>query len=518
MKKTLLSLTCLALGLALRAQTENVDLDMMQKIRNEEMNHSGVTQIAQELTDGVGPRLTGSPGFDQACAWAVQTFQRWGLKNAAKESWGTFGKSWTNHYVYAAMTVPYYHSLIAYARAWSPGTGGKISGKVVLLDALDSANVARAGSSLKGAIVMILNRKDTLPVPLKPDATRLDADSLNTLPDAYMIEPGLIAFYANYLKNENHVKQYLHDEGALALLNIGNFEDGTVYADGDWLEATGKYPSVVPELSLATEDYLRLQRLAQRHVGTTLDIEIQNEIPDGLVEGYNVVAEIPGTDPSLGSQVVMLGGHLDCWQSGTGATDNGAGCIIAMEAVRLLQTLGAHPKRTIRVALWGGEEEGLLGSYGYVKKHFGSATDMHLTPEQKKVSVYFNLDNGTGKIRGIYTQNNSAVADIFRSWLAPFADLGATGVTPSNTGSTDHLSFDAVGIPGFQFIQDPLDYESRTHHTNMDVYDHLSIPDLKQAAIIMAAFVYDAAMRPDMMPRKPLPKPGKFIFDFDGLF
>jgi len=266
---------------------------------------------------------------------------------------------------------------------------------------------------------------------------------------------------------------------------------------------------------VSTEDYLKLQRLEQDNKDVELEMNVQNKFYKDDLTGYNVVAEIPGTDPNLKSQVVMLGGHLDSWHSGTGATDNGAGCIVMMEAIRILHALGVQPKRTIRIALWGGEEEGLLGSLGYVKNHFGDSKDMNLKPEQKNVSVYFNLDNGTGKIRGIYLQNNEKVRDIFKAWLEPFADMGATGITSSNTGATDHLSFDAVGIPGFQFIQDPMEYETRTHHSNMDVYDHLSIDDLQQAATIVAGFVYDAAMRDEMLPRKPLPQPQRFLFDTD---
>lgn len=232
-------------------------------------------------------------------------------------------------------------------------------------------------------------------------------------------------------------------------------------------------------------------------------------------KGYNVIGEIPGTDKKLKEQLVIIGGHLDSWHSGTGATDDGAGCIVMMEVMRILKTLGVQPKRTIRIALWGGEEQGLLGSFGYVKKHYGNPADMKLSEEQKKVSAYYNLDNGSGKVRGIYLQNNEAVGPIFRSWLLPFADLGATGITSSNTGSTDHLSFDAVGIPGFQFIQDPLEYETRTHHSNMDTYDHLQMDDLKQAATVIAAFVYNTAMRKEMLPRKPLPQPERFVFDLD---
>jgi Zn-dependent M28 family amino/carboxypeptidase len=266
---------------------------------------------------------------------------------------------------------------------------------------------------------------------------------------------------------------------------------------------------------VSREDYLRLQRLLLDNKTVQLEMNVQNKFYNDDPTGYNVVGEIPGTDPTLKSQVVMIGGHLDSWHSGTGATDNGAGCIVMMEAIRILKALNVQPRRTIRIALWGGEEQGFIWSFGYVKKHFGDPRDMVLKPEQKNISAYYNLDNGSGKIRGIFLQNNDSVRDIFKAWLEPFADMGATGITRSNTGSTDHLSFDAVGIPGFQFIQDELEYETRTHHSNMDTYDHLSIEDLQQAATIVAAFVYNTAMRDDMLPRKPLPKPERFIFDTD---
>ena len=269
-------------------------------------------------------------------------------------------------------------------------------------------------------------------------------------------------------------------------------------------------------METSIEAYLKLSRLLVDHKKVELEMNVQNNFQDKDLIGYNFVAEIPGTDPMLKSQVVMLGGHLDSWAGGTGATDNGAGCIVMLEAMRILKTLGVQPRRTIRIALWGGEEQGLLGSFGYVKKHYGDPATMKLSAEQKNVSAYYNLDNGTGKIRGIYAQGNTAARDLFKNWLAPFADMGAAGgVTLSNTGSTDHLSFDAVGIPGFQFIQDPLEYETRTHHSNMDTYEHLSIPDLQQAAVIVAAFVYNSAMRTEMVPRKAMPKPEKFVFATD---
>jgi Zn-dependent M28 family amino/carboxypeptidase len=257
---------------------------------------------------------------------------------------------------------------------------------------------------------------------------------------------------------------------------------------------------------LSSDDYLRLQRLANAGIPVELEAEVKTRFFSGDTKGYNVLAEIPGTDPSLKEEVVMLGGHLDSWQGATGATDNAAGCAVMMEAARILKTLNLQPKRTIRVALWSGEEQGLFCSRNYVKNHLGDPVTMNLQPAQAKISAYYNLDNGTGRIRGIYLQGNEAARPIFTSWLKPFSDLGASTVTISNTGGTDHLSFDAVGIPGFQFIQDPIEYDTRTHHTNMDTYDHLVPEDLKQAAIIVAAIVYNTAMRNEKLPRKELPK------------
>ncbi len=325
----------------------------------------------------------------------------------------------------------------------------------------------------------------------------------------------MLDMYMPIILKGYQTKLYLQSKGAVALLTEkGNGRDGTLFVDGTPAFAKG-YAATLPEMVVSTEDYLKMQRLLHDNQEVELDINVKNKFyPDDLT-GYNVVAEIPGSDPVLKNEVVMLGGHLDSWHSGTGATDNAAGCIVAMEAVRLLKALGVQPKRTIRLALWGGEEEGLLGSFGYVKKHYGNPADMKLQPEQLNVSAYFNLDNGSGKIRGIYLQHNEKVRDIFTAWLQPFADMGATGVTSSNTGSTDHLSFDAVGIPAFQFIQDPLEYETRTHHSNMDVYDHLSIDDLQQASTIMAAFIYNTSMRKESLPRKPLPPAERFVFDTD---
>ena len=297
------------------------------------------------------------------------------------------------------------------------------------------------------------------------------------------------------------VNKFVKDEGAAVLLEPSRGKDGTIFVQSGGSFA--KNASItLPAVVVALEQYNRMVRILQKDIPVTMEIEIQANFLENDSQGTNVVAEIPGTDKKLKDEIVMLGGHFDSWHSGTGATDNAAGCAIAMEAVRILKTLGVKPKRTIRIALWDAEEQGFIGSRGYVTNHFFDRAKKEKKPEYDKLAVYFNFDNGSGKIRGIYAQGNVAAIPIFEEWLKPFHDLGATTVTNRNTGGTDHLSFDAVGLPGFQFIQDELDYDTRTHHSNMDVYDHISKGDLIQAATIMASFVYNAAMRNEKLPRK----------------
>ncbi|MDB5279904.1 MAG: family metallo-hydrolase [Ferruginibacter sp.] len=494
---------------------EIVDTAMMQKIKAEEKNNSQIVMIAHNLTDVIGPRLTNSPGYNRALDWVTATCKKWGLQNAGREAWGEFGKGWSNEQATLAMKLPYYENIIAYPVPWCKSTGKPIKSELIMLDELDSASIDKAGASLKGKIVMIKPSTNNIPDAFKPYATRYADTALNNLPDDYMITRQQLEQYLPMIKKDYYTTLYLAKKGVagLVLSSRGN-RDGTVFVDGGAGYAKG-FEAALPTMKISREDYLKMMRLLQDHKKVEVEMNVQNTFYNKDLTGYNVVAEIPGTDPTLKSEVVMLGGHLDSWAGGTGATDNGAGCIVMLEAIRILKTLGIQPRRTIRIVLWGGEEQGLFGSFGYVKKHFGDPATMQLKPEQQKISAYFNLDNGSGKIRGIYLQNNEAVRDIFKAWLAPFAEMGATGITASNTGSTDHISLDAVGIPAFQFIQDPLEYETRTHHSNMDTYDHLSIEDLQQAAAVVAAFVYNTAMRNEKLPRKPLPKAEKFVFDFD---
>ncbi|MET0637453.1 MAG: M20/M25/M40 family metallo-hydrolase [Chitinophagaceae bacterium] len=495
---------------------EKVDAEMMKKIRNEGLNNSKVMEIAYFLTDVSGPRLAKSAGFTRASAWAAAELKKWGLENSTLEPWGEFGKSWDLQKSYVAMTAPYYRPLIAFPKTWTRGTGGLKNAEVILIKASDSVGLEVYRGKLKGKVIVIY-KTDTLKQSFTPDATRYADSTLEKLAAAAPagarapIDTAQMRRMreANMGLNSmnNALKAMAESEGAVAMLSMSTRgHDGTLFVQGGGAYAPGSKDNF-PDIMVAFEDYMSICRLANGGVPVKLDVELQTSMSETDTKGYNVIAEIRGTDPTLKDELVMLGGHLDSWQGATGATDNAAGCSVMMEAVRILKALGVKPRRTIRIALWNGEEQGLLGSRGYVKNHFGDPATMELKPDHAKFSSYFNIDNGTGKIRGIYTQGNEQVKGIFTSWLAPFNDLGASTVSVSNTGGTDHQSFDAVGLPGFQFIQDPIEYNTRTHHTNMDTYDHLIAADLKQISTIVAAFVYNAAMRDEKLPRKELPKP-----------
>ncbi len=515
MRKYLLLLLFPALYLAPMvswAQTEPIDSVMIHRIREEGLHHSQVRSIAHAITDVAGPRLTNSPGWHRAADWFVNTMKEWGLSNAQKEAWGEFGYGWWLERSYAAMKTPYYSSLLAYPAPWSGSTNGPITASVILVKKMDSAYIAEHASEFKGKVLLFQSADSSLKADFTADATRYSDADLAKLGDTYMFTRQMVQMILPQLKRMVQLKQMIREAGPAAILEVSRGgRDGTVFVDGFGGYHKADQPAR-PDLIVEKEDYLRIQRLLEGGTPVQVELDVQAKLTSDL-QGHNVVAEIPGTDPTLKAEVVMLGGHLDSWASATGATDNGAGSIVAIEAIRILKTLGVKPRRTIRISLWDGEEQGLLGSFHYVKNHFGDPADMKLKPEQDKVSAYYNLDNGSGRIRGIFAQGNDKVVPIFTQWLEPFKDLGASTVSLHNTGSTDHLSFDAVGIPGFQFIQDPLDYESRTHHSNTDNYDHLLPDDLAQAATILAAFVYNTAQRSEKLPRKPLSKPEKFIFD-----
>lgn len=512
MKRKLLfsALFIAAISGAAFAQGEG-DPAMLQKIRDEGMNHSKVMETAFYLTDVSGPRLAGSPGLKRAQDWAVGQLKTWGMANAQREPWGKFGKGWEVQKNYAAITVPYYHAIIAIPKAWTPGTNGDIKGEVVMVKIDTTADFDKYKGKLAGKIV-IFDTKTQLAGGTKADLTRYTDEELDKMEKATYESAGQrrpqnpqMSAFMRLRALRNATTAFLQQENVALILSQARGTDGTVFTtNGASYADTAK--AVAPELETSGEDYQRILRLAKAGIKVEMEANVKTQFFTDDLQGYDVVGEIPGTDKKLKDQLVIIGGHLDSWHAATGATDNGAGSAVMLEAMRILKTVGFKPRRTIRICLWSSEEQGLWGSRYYVLNHFGDPKTMQLKPEQAKVSAYYNLDNGTGKIRGIYLQGDSAARSIFKPWLEQFKDLGAGTVTISNTGGTDHLSFAAVGIPGFQFIQDPMDYGTRTHHSNQDTYDRLSEDDLKQAATIVATFVYNTCQRDAMIPRVELPK------------
>ncbi len=506
---------------------EKVDLYTVNRIKNEAFQNSKVMENAFYLTDVYGPRLTGSPGLQAAAEWAVRRLNEWGLSNSRLEKWGPFGRGWYCVRFSAQMKEPQYAPLIGFARPWSPGTNGAVTGEPVLAPIYTEADLEKYKGKLKGKIVLLEEARPSEPLTtalmrrftdeelaaeaLAPDPSP-KSPFFSPIPQVREHPP-----YPGYdpakpidreaaQKWRNRINKFLVDEGVLVTIipGYGRTDGGTVFATAAGSrELKDEVPP--PAVALTREHYDRIARLLEKKIPVTLQFDIENRMESEAKDSFNVTAEIPGTGKS--DEVVMLGSHLDSWTGGTGATDNAAGCAVTMEVVRILKTLNLQMPRTIRIALWTGEEQGLLGSKAYVKEHFADPENMVLKPEHAKLSGYFNLDNGTGRIRGVYLQDNDMTRPLFEAWLAPFKDLGAKTVTIRKTGGTDHLSFDAVGLPGFQFIQDPIEYGTRSHHSNMDLYDRLQQPDLMQASAIMAAVVYDTAVRPEMLPRKELPKP-----------
>jgi hypothetical protein len=528
---------CLAVS-AQVAQVEKVDLDMMKKIREEGVQRSQVMETLSWLTDVHGPRLTNSPQYKRASEWAKGRLTEWGLQNATLEAWGPFGRGWSLEGFTANIVKPDFIPLIAYPKAWSPSTNGVVRGQVVYLDAKTTNDLEKYKGKLKGAIVLMSPPRE-VKAHFEPEGSRMTDKDLLTMANSEPPTPGGGGRRGAAGGGNPDIRtamevlskkwQMVYDEGAAVALDIGRGDGGTIFVQSAAMPAATDAPfdrrprpwspdaKLIPQASLAAEHYNRIVRMVTKGVPVELEVQITAKFQDQDLMGYNVIAEIPGSD--LKDEIVMVGGHFDSWHSGTGATDNAAGSAVAMEVVRILQALGVKPRRTIRIGLWGGEEQGLIGSREHVAKHYaarqtpggvpagpqGQQAPLELKPAHDKFSAYFNLDNGTGKVRGVYLQGNEAVRPIFRAWLEPFRDLEASTLTSRNTGGTDHLSFDGVGLPGFQFIQDEIEYDTRTHHSNMDVYDRIQAEDMKQASVIIAAFVYNAAMRDEKLPRKPLP-------------
>jgi hypothetical protein len=547
MRCTLLCLALLSVP-AWVGPADDPDLAMVHRIKAEAFQGSQVMDHLFYLTDVHGPRLTASPGFAAAAAWAAGRLSGWGLTNVKQEPWGSFGRPWALKRYSAHMTQPVYAPLHGVPRAWSAGTSGPVSGDVVaaplfaswedvdredlpkLKQRIREFQQARKGT-LAGKLVLIEPLRE-LPPPSGAVSERLDDAKLSSLASApEPFKPPALAwidrlpgdpkkreqlwaslpdeisedYYQQLVAARTSLNAFLRAEAVLGVLATDTRgHGGVVFTEeaGSW-EAGAPVPPTT--IVLSPESYARLYRLVERKIPVRVELDVDVAMGEQAADGVNVLAEIPGG--SKQDEIVMLGAHLDSWNAGTGATDNAAGCAVAIEAMRILRALGVTMDRSVRLALWSGEEQGLFGSRAYVKQRFGDPLTLSLKPEHAKLAAYFNLDNGTGKIRGVYLQGNDMVRPIFEAWLQPFRDLGANTLSIRDTGGTDHLSFDAVGLPGFQFIQDPLDYSTRTHHSDLDVYDHIQPSDLMQASAILASFVYHAAIRPELLPRKPLPRP-----------
>lgn len=525
---------------------DRTDLSVVGRIKTEAFDNSQVMDTLGWLTDVYGPRLTASPEFRQAAEWAVKRLQSYGIENAGLEKWGPFGRSWSLKQASLEMLEPRYAALDAAPLAWSGSTRGTVTGEVILAPfgsgrpSLDPKKLesdldryrAEWKGKLNGKIVLLSPTRDIQPEaqggnqPLfkrytdkeladraiapepvkKSQEARFPEDPdeqrrfLRGLPESALLE----LFDRRQALIEQRAR-FLRDEGALAVITTSDAShDGLIFAQGagPW---DAKYPLAAPSFVVSREQYDRMVRLLNKKIPVKARVHLEAETSAANVDSFNVTGEIPGG--AKRDEIVMIGAHLDSWHAGTGATDNAAGSAVMMEVMRILKTLNLKLDRTVRIGLWSGEEQGLFGSKAYVKEHLGDPATMKLTAAHAKFSGYFNLDNGSGKIRGVYLQNNDAMRPVFEQWLAPFHDQGVTTVSIRNTGGTDHLSFDEVGLPGFQFIQDPLEYETVTHHSNMDTLDHVEAPDLMQAAAVIATVVYEAANRPELLPRKALPVP-----------
>ncbi len=520
-----LALPILLLAPQLSAQSdETVDAAAVAKIRDEAFNRSQVMSMMSYLTDVHGPRLTGSPVTRRAAEYTLGQLKTWGMANPRLESWGPFGRGWTNDKFYAQVTAPVAFPVIGYPQAWTPSTDGPVSSDVIYVKIDSEPDFARYRGKLTGKIVMLAPMRAVNP-SFQPLASRRTDEELARMEAAPIPspqgQPGPRATASAPITAQDSARlrqletqraaqataarrqAFIATEKVAAILEPGRGDGGTVFTNNGQ-SRDPKTPYGTPLIVLAIEHYGRILRNLDKGLPVQMELDVRNTFYDADLTSFNIIAEIPGTDPKLKDEVVMLGAHFDSWHAGTGATDNAAGSAAMLEAVRVLKASGLKPKRTIRIALWTGEEQGLLGSRAFVRQHFGTRDSA--TSDAGKVSAYYNLDNGTGAIRGVFAQGNAAVAPIFKAWMKPFEDKGVKTVTLANTGGTDHLAFDGIGIPGFQFIQDDVEYGTRTHHSNMDTYERVQEADMKHNAAVIASFVYHTANRPALLPRKAPPK------------
>jgi carboxypeptidase Q len=505
---------------------ETVHWDVVSKIRGEGFQHSQVMDLAGYMSDVLGPRLTGSPGMRKAQKWAQARMKELGLENVVIEKATAHGASWDNEYTSLHMIEPDYQPLIGYAKAFTPGSNGKIRAEAAVVQIATESDMAQYRGKLKGKIVLYAPEY-RIGFRFTPDATRLSEEDLLGLERTPVLaespQPTVTVPQDEYQKLQKgeippkpvefkELTRFFKSEGVVMLVDVGSGRGdyGTVLVGGrSDSRADRSYQGVLdalPEVTLASEHYNRIYRILKRGIPVVLEMEIRNYLSGSDPDCYNVIGEIPGTD--LRDEIVIIGGHFDSWHAGTGAVDDASGCAVALEAARILKAIGARPRRTIRVAFWTYEEGGLVGSRSYVEKHFGNPADGKL-PEYDKLSGYFNMDNGSGRFRGVNLQGNEGVRPTFQAWMEPFRDLGMDTLSSRSVGGTDHLSFDRAGLPGWQFIQDRLDYRPIRHHTNMDVYDGLDPEDMMINAVVMASFAYHAAMRDQKLPRKPYTTPAR---------
>ena len=493
---------------------ERIDDRLLAQIKAEGFERSQAMEMAGYLTDVFGGRLTNSQNLKNAKTWMRDKMVALGLQNVQIEPWGSWGQGWDLERFSVEMTAPTYERINAHPLAWTPSTNGVVAGEPLIVMVRTPADFEQYRGKLRGRIVM--SGRPAFPTqesrrgdPVKRFTTEELAKKEAVIDPTKDPDGGGTTTYQDEekdwlasLERGRAITKFFKDEGVAALLQPSSRQNGVLSVQGSYFPDPTINP---PTFVIAREQYGRIMRLVDRKIPVKLELSLQTKSnADGT--GSNVVGEITGSDPKLRDEVVLLGGHFDSWHAGTGGADNAAGCVAMVEALRILKAVGARPRRTIRVALWDGEEQDYYGSIGYVKKHYGDPMTIHLKPAHAKLSAYYNLDNGSGRIRGIYLQGNEAARSIFEDYFRPFAYLGARTITTLNTGGTDHMAFEAVGLPGFQFIQDPLDYNSRVHHTNLDVFEAISEEDMKVNAVIIAAMAYQTAMRDERMPRKALPK------------
>ena len=483
----------LGLGLAGTAQSQTpAERNLLAQMHSEAFEHSQAQAVFDMLTVTIGPRLTASPAYRRAAEWTLDRLASYGLENARLEPW-QFGRGWTLEKLTVEMIEPRYLALVGYADGWASSTSGEIAAAPVFIGGKSPEEVEALRSKLKGAIVLTQPAMTNF---VRADRPQPSDPAYVPLSAAYAtgVGRGRAPAPPSGSTPAGRIAQSLREAGAAVLVKPSRGEHGTVFVTG-----RDEGPGAVPSVTLSAEHYNLIVQMLEQNVPVKLRINLQSKYSDDDGgKAYNVLAELAGADPAVRDEVVMIGAHLDSWHTGTGATDNADGVTTVMEAMRILKVIAARPRRTIRVALWGGEEQGLVGSRAWVKQHLAGPEN---AAAREKFDVYLNIDNGTGPIYGWYLENREALFSLFDQWLKPLREFGARRNILEPIGATDHVSFNEVGVPGFNPIQDYTNYDTRTHHTNMDTADRVEIHDIHEAALVMAWFAYQAAMADQKIPR-----------------